>query len=326
MMTRLWPASMVLALLLGAGQALADNTPCKYSNVTFDSSAKTITVTCAAASGTPSATLSNKQTSCTYSAISITGSTGAVDATCVGAGPSSGASFTISSAANSVTVGTPLSLIVTRSKGAGALGADTLTLNSSATNSSATDSSFFNPSATVSFGLDEQSGATRTPRVVFTKTGLVSLSGTSTGGTANLLPITVVKVGTCSGIPVPPYAADAGAADSDMGDHRLIAASASERAAGTVRFTAPASGSLTFTVSAPATGYPALSSLDMTVSACPGDFSPSSSACKVPGSNSKGVKITVGAADCAVQASQPYYLNLRSVTPGRDVGLHLGAQ
>lgn len=129
---------------------------------------------------------------------------------------------------------------------------------------------------------------------------------------------------SCSGIPVPPYAIDAGAADSDMGDHRLIAASASERAAGTIRFTAPDSGSRTFNVVSSGAAYPGLSSIDMTVSACPGDFSPSRSACKVPGTNSKGVTITVGTADCALQANKIYYVNVRSVTPGRDVGLHLG--
>jgi hypothetical protein len=313
---------MALALILGAGQAWA--TTCASSSVTISSSG-TISANCSG-SGL-SVTLNNTSANnCVYTgsshtpAISINGSTGAIEAWCAGAAASSGVSFAIS-AANSATVGTPLSFTVTRTKGNGTLGADTLALSSSLADS------FFNP-ASVSFGSDEPSGASRTSRVVFTRSGQGTLSAASSGNSitpSGLITVSQAEAGTCSGIPVPPYAADAGAADSDMGDHRLIAASASERAAGTVRFTAPASGSLTFTVSAPATGYPALSSLDMTVSACPGDFSPSSSACKVPGTHSKGVKITVGAADCAVQARQAYYLNVRSVTPGRDVGLHLEA-
>ena len=315
---------MALALFLGAGQAWA--TTCASSSVTISSSG-TISANCSG-SGLSVILNNTSANNCIYAgsshtpAISINGSTGAIEAWCAGAAASSGVSFAIS-AANSATVGTPLSFTVTRTKGSGTLGADTLALSSSVADS------FFNP-ASVSFGSDEPSGASRTSRVVFTRSGLGTLDATSSGN--NVTPsgtITVSKAdaGICSGIPVPPYAADAGAASASMSsDHRLIAASASERAAGTVRFTAPASGSLTFKVSEPATGYPALSSLDMTVSACPGDFSPSSSACKVPGTNSKGVKITVGAADCAVQASQTYYLNVRSVTPGRDVGLHLGVQ
>lgn len=320
-MTRLWPAGFSLALLLCAGQAFAQSTPCTYSGVTFSSSGN-ITVTCG--SGSYTATLSNNQTSCTYSAITINGSTGAVNATCTGSSPSSGVTFSIA-AAGTASVGTPLQFTVTRNKGSGTLGEDTLTLAAVAGNTADTS---FNP-VSVSFGASEADGASRTPRVIFTKAGQAALTATSSGNTvtpSGTITVSGTSAGTCAGIPVPPYAADGGPADSDMGKHRLIAASASERATGAIRFTAPASGSLTFNVGAPGAGYPALSALDMTVSACPGDFAPASSACKVPGTNGKGVKITAGAADCGVQAGGTYYVNVRSATPGRDVGLSLSAQ
>jgi hypothetical protein len=192
----------------------------------------------------------------------------------------------------------------------------------------------FNPTS-VSFGASEGDGASRTARAIFTKAGLATLTATSSGNTNTVNSsgqITVSPADTgasCAGIPVPPYTADGGVARASMGDHRLIAASASVRASGAIRFTAPASGSLTFSVGAPApnaVGYPPLSSLDMTVSICPGHFLPTNNACKIPGTHGKGVKITVGTTDCVVQPSETYYLNVRSVTPGRDVGFSLSAQ
>ncbi len=336
MTTRLWPAGMVLALLLCAGQAYADKT-CQFSNITINSTG-TISITCGG-SGL-SVTLKNAAadaTGCSYkdatppagtSAIKIDSS--GVTAYCPGSSTSSGASFTLS-AANSATVGNPLTFTVTRTKGTGSLGDDTLTL---ALASDSTTAPSFNP-VSLSFGANEPDGTNRTPRVVFTKTGTATLTVTGTNNSVTPSgPITVSGVsagaGTCAGIPVPPYASSVDTAlfaNSSLGTHRLIAASASERAAGAIRFTAPASGSLTFKLNAPGAGYPELSSLDMTVSACPGDFLPTGNACKVPGTNSSGVKISVGTtADCPVQANQPYYVNVRSVTPGRDVGLALSVQ
>ena len=341
MMTRLWPASLALALIFGAGQAFAQTaTPCQYSKVVFDSSTKNITVTCSAANGSPTATLSNKQTSCTYSSITITGSSGAIDATCTGASTSTGASFTVSAANLATTVGTPLLFSVIRTASNGTPVDDTLTLAAIQGDTAPVATASFYPTS-VSFGASEPASASRTSRVIFTSAGTAKLTLTprSSGDTITSSALITVSgastsVDTCSDIPVPPYATEGGSAtastSTSLGIHRLIAASASERAAGAIRFTAPSSGSLTFNVDAQglaAAGYPGLSSLDMTVSACPGDFSKVSSACKVPGTISKGAKITVGTSvsttDCIVKAGSPYYVNVRSVTPGRDVGLHL---
>ena len=340
-MTRLWPASLALAIFLCAGQALATDNSCKYSGVTI-SSVGTISVTCDSTKSYTALLHGTSSASCTYlgsnntPAISINGSSGAIEAWCAGASTSTGASFTVS-AANSATVGTPLSFTVIRTASNGTPVDDTLTL---AAVSGSTATAFFNPTS-VSFGASEPASASRTPRVIFTSVGTATLTLTprSSGDTITssalitVLP-TSASVDTCSDIPVPPYATDGGSAtastSTSLGIHRLIAASASERAAGAIRFTAPSSGSLTFNVDAQGlvdAGYPGLSSLDMTVSACPGDFSKVSSACKVPGTISKGVKITVGTSvsttDCFVKAGSPYYVNVRSVTPGRDVGLHL---
>jgi len=340
MMTRLWPASLALALIFGAGQALATDNSCKYSGVTI-SSVGIISVTCDSTKSYTALLHGASSASCTYlgssntPAISINGSSGAIEAWCAGASTSTGASFTVS-AANSATVGTPLSFSVIRTASNGTPVDDTLRLAAIQGDTAPVATASFYPTS-VSFGASEPASASRTSRVIFTSAGTAKLTLTprssgdiiTASASITVLP-TSASVDACSDIPVPPYATDAPHNNdattnfTNMGDHRLIAASASERAAGAIRFTAPATGSPTFYMT---TTDPGLSSLDMTVSACPGDFSKVSSACKVPGTISKGVKITVGTSvsttDCIVKAGSPYYVNVRSVTPGRDVGLNL---
>jgi hypothetical protein len=348
MMTRLWPASLALALIFGAGQAFADHTCQPFTTVTIDPGTGIISVT-GCQSKTTSSTgffvnlinAASTDIQCDYkngtggtSAIKID-STG-VTAYCLASThpPSDSAVFTTNPALGATAaaiVGVPLVLTVTRTKGT--VSSATLGLDSLSVAETTTVGAQINPS-TFSFNDNEPSPATRTSNIVFTKAGDASLQVNLPPGYTVPAPIKVIVSGStassCDGIPVPPYAVDAPRNDdattnfTNMGDHRLIAASASERAAGAIRFTAPATGSPTFYMT---TTDPGLSSLDMTVSVCPGDFSKVSSACKVPGTISKGVKITVGTSvsttDCIVKAGSPYYVNVRSVTPGRDVGLHL---
>lgn len=139
-------------------------------------------------------------------------------------------------------------------------------------------------------------------------------------------------VATCSGIPVPPYAIDAGTSNANMiKTHSLIAAAASERASGAIRFTVPTPFTpLTFKIYKPGTTEPASVSVDMAIStdspSCPGDFLLPSSKCKVPATNQNGVKISSDATACQVTAGGTYYLNIRAVTPGRDAVFDLKAE
>lgn len=330
-MARFLAIGALLALMFGHGQALADST-CLYATVSI-ASGGSISVNCDAGKSASATLYGTSTRSCTYAgsshtpAIRINGSNGLIEAWCAVAA-ANGVTFTIS-AADTATLGIPLPVSVSRSKGSGTLGDDTLNL---ATLAGSTAQAEFNPAA-LSFGANEPDGTGRTPRVIFTRAGQAILTATSHGNTVvNSIPITVNRDSTgtesnaCAGISVPPYATDAGSAGANMGKHRLIAASASDRASASIRFTAPASGSLTFNLAAPGSGYPELSALDMAVSACPGDFSPTHPACKRPGVYGDGVKVTIGSTDCPIAANGLYFLNLRSATPGRDVGLSLSAQ
>ena len=164
--------------------------------------------------------------------------------------------------------------------------------------------------------------------------GIPAISINSSGVTAYCPGASVVS-DTCSGIAVPPYAIDAGTASANMiKTHSLIAAAASERASGAIRFTVPTplTTPLTFKIYKPGTtiGEPALVSVDMAIStdspSCPGDFLLPSSKCKVPATNQTGVKISSDDTACKVTAGGIYYLNIRAVTPGRDVVFDLKAE
>lgn len=160
--------------------------------------------------------------------------------------------------------------------------------------------------------------------------GTPAISINSSGVTA-YCPGSSVVSDSCSGIPVPPYAIDAGTASANTKTHSLIAAAASERASGAIRFTVPTPFTpLTFKIYKPGTTEPASVSVDMAIStdspSCPGDFLLPSSKCKVPATNQNGVKISSDATACQVTAGGTYYLNIRAVTPGRDAVFDLKAE
>jgi len=351
MMTRLWPASLALALIFGAGQALAADTCRPFGTVTITpapTSLGKISVTnCTVVNSLPTPSADNFYVQLTNASVTTTtseceyedkvettktaiiiDSKGSITANCkvTTHPPSDSAVFTTNPALGATAaaiVGVPLVLTVTRTKGT--VSSATLGLDSLSVAETTTVGAQINPS-TFSFNDNEPSLATRTSNIVFTKAGDAVLE-VKVNSVALSTKISVkVSGSSCDGIPVPPYAVDGDATTA----HSLIAASASERASGAIRFAAPANGSRTLTLRTPPVRtppYPVLSSLDIAISTCPGDFLLPASTCKVPGANDgKTIKIAFGsgaASDCVVPLSTPYYVNVRSVTPGRDVGLHL---
>ena len=192
------------------------------------------------------------------------------------------------------------------------------------------------PNPTTGFFVTLKNAATAATTKCFYKdatppSGTPAISINSSGVTAYCPGASVVS-DSCSGIPVPPYAIDAGTASANMmKTHSLIAAAASERASGAIRFTVPTPFTpLTFKIYKPGTSEPALVSVDMAIStavpSCPGDFLLPSSNCKVPATNQNGIKISSDTTACQVTAGGTYYLNIRAVTPGRDAVFDLKAE
>jgi hypothetical protein len=335
-MNRLWSTGIALALFCCGGQAFATTWPCKITQpITIKSDGTILLATTEPCNGSGlSVTFKNtSENTCSYKAAvlptpstpAITITSSSVTAYCLA---SSDAKFEISPPApTTAIVGTPFDLEVMRTTGVN-LVADTLTVQKS----SGTAIAQFNP-GTVSFAANEPSGTKRTFKVIFTQKGdgIGNLQVNLPSGTPLSQDIAVSSnTGTCAN-PVPPYAIDAVTAGDKMGTHRLIAAAATERASGAIRFKVSATP-LTFKLYSPnSTTDPATVPVDLAVSSCPGDFAgdfapgDNRSKCKVSGTTQNGVTIG-GTNGCPVKPDSSYYLNVRAITPGRDAVFDLKAQ
>ncbi len=346
-MNRLWSTGIALALFFCGGQASAVNNCQPFTTVTITPADNSISLVCPQTQGGTgwAVELTNASTDarkCNYTnngqtpAIKIeAGNISKITANCLVSSVQSDPVFTISAAPITAIVGTPFDLKVKRTQGKYAFVLDELTVS----NNSATAIAQFNPS-TVSFAANELSGTERTFKVVFTQKGdgkgklLVNSSPSGTSLSQDITVSSNTGGGTCAN-PVPPYAIDAGTATAGnaMGaTHKLIAAAATERASGAIRFKVSATTvPLTFKLYSSSAGTePATVPVDLAVSSCPGDFAGdfapgnNRSKCKVSGTTQNGV--TIGDAGCPVKADSSYYLNVRAITPGRDVTFKLTTQ